>query len=75
VCDQRGKTADQLYRTPQDVGEQLDRLAAEGRLSKSSDATNAEWGEVDSAVAAARTSIDVAVQALARMETAPVSGH
>ena len=35
----------------------------------SPDSTNSEWQDIDSAVSAARTSIDVAIQATAWMET------
>jgi hypothetical protein len=68
---QRPKTAADLYRELQDITETLERLHAQGRLSMSDDPTNTQWTDTASAVAAVRASLDVAVRAMAWMETSP----
>jgi hypothetical protein len=71
MAEHRDETAADLYRHVLDIGEALERLHAERRVTMSADTTNAEWSDVDTAVAAARASLDVAAQAMAWMETLP----
>ena len=63
------KTAADLYRELQELSEAFDRLYAEGKLSMSRDATNSQWADIDSAAAAVKASLDVAIQVTAWMDT------
>ena len=69
VSNKRNRTADDLYQDLQAIAEELETLHGQGRLSMSRDSTNTQWTDVDSAVVAVRASLDVAVQAMAWMET------
>jgi hypothetical protein len=49
----------------------LERLHAVGRFTMSTDNLNRRWVDVDNAVPAAQARLDVAIEALAWMETRP----
>ena len=69
MSNKRNRTADDLYQDLQAIAEELETLHGQGRLSMSRDSTNTQWTDADSAVVAVRASLDVAVQAMAWMET------
>jgi hypothetical protein len=60
-----------LYDQLRDARDALERLHVTGRLSMSSDILNARWVDVDDAVRAAHAGLDVAIDALAWMDTRP----
>lgn len=66
-----GVTAADFYRQAQDVRGALEELFNAGRLAMSGDETNSQWRDLHRAIEAARASLDVAVQAMAWMETKP----
>jgi hypothetical protein len=72
VSGDDNETVADLYRSLQDVSESFDRLYRSGRLSMSRDSINTEWPDVDAAAAAVKASLDVAIQAMAWIETSPV---
>ena len=65
--------ADEIYGQVGELIDALDAIHATGRLSISADATNSEWTDVDAAVRAARAALVAAAQALAWIDTAPVT--
>ena len=65
------ETAADLYHALLDVTARLDVLAAAGRLSASTDPANISWRDIDAAVTAARAGLEVAVSALAWIDTTP----
>ena len=65
------ETAADLYHTLLAVTARLDVLDAAGRLSTSTDPANISWRDVDAAVGAARAGLEVAVSALAWIDTTP----
>ena len=65
------ETAADLYRALLAVTARLDVLDAAGRLSASTDPANISWRDVDAAVAAARAGLEVALSALAWIDTPP----
>ncbi len=62
-------TASDLYDQLRDIRDVLTRLHAERRMVMSADPSNARWVDVDDAVSAAQAGLDVAIEALAWMET------
>ena len=60
-----------LYRALLAVAARLDVLDAAGRLSTSTGPANISWRDVDAAVGAARAALEVAVSALAWIDTTP----
>ena len=66
-------SADEIYGQVRELAEALDALHATGSLSISRDATNSEWADIDDAVRAARTALEVAAQALAWIDTNPAT--
>ena len=65
------ETAADFYHALLDVVARLDVLDADGRLSASPDPANISWRDLDAAVAAARAGLEVAVSALAWIDTTP----
>ena len=64
-------TAAALYHALRAGTARLDVLDAAGRLSASTDPANISWRDVDAAVGAARAGLEVAVSALAWIDTTP----
>ena len=65
------ETAADIYHTLLAVTARLDVLDAAGRLSTSTDPANISWRDLDAAVGAARAGLEVAVSALAWIDTTP----
>ena len=65
------ETAADLYHALLAVVARLDVLDAAGRLSTSTDPANISWRDLNAAVGAARAALDVAVSALAWIDTIP----
>lgn len=64
-------TAIDLYDQLRDVRDLLEQLHVSGRLSMSSDNLNTRWVDVADAARAAQAALDVAIDALAWMDTRP----
>ena len=65
------ETAADLYHALLAVAARSDVLDAAGRLSARTDPANISWRDIDAAVAAARAGLEVAVSALAWIDTPP----